>query len=134
MGNRMKEVLGAISKFKEASTEFVSNAKQLYAVPCTTTEASEYFKSRMDVDDSEDSSTRQKNAVDKFDSLFTASGGGNWWNAYQSLCEYLTFDRSSKSSKTTGADSSSNRAYGVLFGASSRMMDEALVAALRNVP
>lgn len=134
MSNRMKEVLGAISKFKEASTEFVSNAKQLYGVPCTATEASEYFKSCMEVDDSEDSSTRQKNAVEKFDALFTASGGGNWWNAYQSLCEYLTFDRSSKSSKTTGADSSSNRAYGVLFGASSRMMDEALVAALRNVP
>lgn len=133
MAKRMKDVLEAIKKFKDASTEFAENAKKLYAVPCSATEAENFFKSCLDVDDAEDSPSRQKNAIDKFSSLFLASGGGNWWNAYQSLCEYITFDRSSKSSKTTGADSSSNRAYGVLFGASSRTMDDALVHALRNV-
>jgi phage/plasmid-like protein (TIGR03299 family) len=133
MAKRMNDVLGAIKKFKEASTEFVSNAKNLHALPCSVTQAEEYFKSCMDVDNTEDSPSRQKNAIDKFSSLFTASGGANWWNAYQSLCEYITFDRSSKSSKTTGSDSAANRAYGVLFGASSRLMDDALVHALRNV-
>jgi phage/plasmid-like protein (TIGR03299 family) len=133
MVKRMNDVLGAIKKFKDASTEFVENAKNLYAVPCTVAQAEEFFKSCMDVDDGEDSPARQQNAVAKFSALFAASGGGNYWNAYQSLCEYITFDRSSKSSKTTGADSATNRAYGVLFGNSSRLMDDALVTALRSV-
>lgn len=128
----MNDVLTAIKHFKDATTDFLENAKLLCSKACTKAEAVDFFKSTMDVDDTEDSPSRQKNAVEKYEELFNACGTANWWNAYQSLCEYITFDRSSKSNKTSGVDSASNRLYGAMYGATANIIDLALVKALRS--
>lgn len=125
----MSDVLSAIKRFKDASTDFLNTAKALCGVACNSADAVNFFKSVLSVDDSEESPARQKNAVEKYEELFRACGQCNWWNAYQSLCEYITFDRSSKANKTSGSDSNATRLYGVMYGPTASLIDLAFVKA-----